>query len=407
MPEDTKYQDKLRDMLQEIMGEQFTKSNEILESTKQELTLLKEQNTEFAQKIEKIEKMPAKKVDAVIPGAEDKSVALYKGYNLQYFGKELTITDKYIVAPELRENISKFLIDVVKATNVEGTGSRGGYLVPDEYGDVVMAHARLNSVCLQECQVLPMSTDTLRIPAENAKAAVSWGNEEAQLAASNPTFAEIVLTAQRLGAYTIASNELLADDKYDFVSMLTSQFAEAIAIEIDDSVFNGGNGSTFAGALSGANYTVSCAATGTSPSRHIQITNVELSSAIAALTSNKLMGAKFYFHQNSMHFVRVQEDTAGNPIFALPGNGVPGKVYEYPYVVSAQVGAAAPAASTPFVLFGNMKKSYVIGQRRGNMLLEVDPYGLFDTYRTRFRMVTRWDGAVALSDGLVKIVTHA
>lgn len=371
---------------------------------------MKEQNEVIAERIEKIQNQPAEKVAVAVPGKEDKKVNFYKGYNLKKMGSNLAVEPYFKVADEDREIASKFLIDVVqgKATNVEGTASRGGYLVPDEYSDIVMSHARLNSIALQEAYVIPMRTDVLRIPKEASNIAVSWGSEESTLAVSNPTFGEIVLTANRLGAYGIVSNELLADEQYDFVSILTSQFGEAIGQELDDSMFNAGGSSTFTGALSGATTnTVTCAATATSPNRHIQLTNDELSQAISKLTSNKLVGAKFYFHQNSMHYVRVQEDTAGNPIFALPGNGVPGTVYEYPYVVSAKVGAASPAAATPFVLFGNLKRCYVIGQRMGNMTLEIDPYGLFDTYRTRYRMVTRWDGEVALEDGLVAIKTHA
>jgi HK97 family phage major capsid protein len=404
-----KYFDKLTKELSDRLSQSLKDEIKAVKEEQEEtIAKLKEQNEVIAERIEKIQNQPAEKVAVAVPGKEDKKVNFYKGYDLKKMGKDLSVQPKFMVADEDREIASKFLIDVVKATNVEGTASRGGYLVPEAYADIVMAHARLNSVALNEAMVMPMSTDTLRIPKEASSVAVTWSAEENSLGESNPTFGEIVLTAQRLGAFGIVSNELLADEQYDFISILTSQFGEAIGQELDDSMFNGGGGSTFTGALSGATTnTVTCAATGTSPNRHIQLTNDELSQAVSKLTDNKLMGAKFYFHQNSMHYVRVQEDTAGNPIFALPGNGVPGTVYEYPYVVSQKVGAAAPGAATPFALFGSLKRCYVIGQRMGGMTLELDPYGLFDTFRTRFRMVTRWDGTVALEDGLVAIKTHA
>jgi len=410
MPDETKYQDKLREMLKDVIGGEMEKANDIMEQTKEEIAKMKDESAELKAKIEAIENAPAQKVQVAVPGKEDKKVNFYKGYNLKIMGRDLDIKNVYTVDPHDREDIAKWMIDVIqgKATNIEGDGARGGYLVPDEYGNVVMAHARLESFALRECMVIPMATDTLRIPKEGTNVSVSWTAEEASLGATNPTFGEIVLSAKRLGAVSTVSNELLNDNQYDFVSLLTSQLAEAIGQEIDDSAMNAAGGSTFTGALSGATTnTVTCAATGTSPNRHIQITNSELSQAIAKLTDNKLRGAKFYVHPQSMHYIRVQEDTAGNPIFAMPGNGVPGTIYEYPYVVSDKVGSATPGASTPFILFGNLKKYYVIGQRRGNMLLEVDPYGLFDTYRTRFRMVTRWDGTPTIESGLVAIKTHA
>lgn len=399
MKDETKYQDMLKGMISEMIDGK-TKDEAVEEAALQNEKIVKalEENTDLKARLEALEKMPAKKVDLSVPGKDGARVDfMYKGFDLRKQGARLQIPE------ERRERHAKFLIDCIKATNIEGNGARGGYLVPDEYADDVLAFARLSSVTLQDANVVDMGTDVLRVPAELANVAVTWTAEEADIGASNPTFSEVVLTAQRLGSYSIVSNELLADEQYDFVSMLTSQFAEAIALEIDSQVFNGG---TFTGALSGCTTnTVTCASTATSPNRSIQITHDELSQAIAKLTDNKLAGARFYIHQNALHYIRVEQDTAGNPIFAMPGGGVPGTIYEYPYRVSSQL-PGAPAAASGFVLFGNLK-NYMIGRRRGNMVLEVDPYSLFTTYRSQFRMVTRWDGKPGLCGGLVVIKTHA
>ena len=400
MEKDKKYQDMLKGMISDMIdGKSKEEALEVAAAQNEKIAKALEENADLKARLEKIESMPAKEVNLSVPGKDGVTKKfIYKGYDLRKQGANLEIPE------ERRERHAKFLIDcLAKATNVEGTGSRGGYTVPDEYADDVLAFARLASVTLQDANVVDMGTDVLRVPAELANVSVTWTAEEDDLGQSNPTFSEVVLTAQRLGSYSIASNELLADEQYDFVSMLTSQFAEAIALEIDKQVFQGG---TFTGALSGCTTnTVTCASTATSPNRHIQITHDELSQAIAKLTDNKLAGSKFYIHQNSLHYIRVEQDTAGNPIFAMPGGGVPGTIYEYPYRVSSQL-PATPAAAAGFILFGNLK-NYMIGRRRSAMQLEVDPYGLFDTYRTRFRMVTRWDGKPGLCGGLVVIKTHS
>lgn len=404
MEKDQKYQEQLRNMLKEIIGEStMDQAKEIAAETNEKVAKLLEQNKELADRLEAMEKMPAQKVELPVPGRDGVvKEFMYRGYNLKTQGASLSLPE------EKKEGYAKFLIDCLqKAAMNEGTAAQGGFLVPDEYGDEILAFTRRSSVALQEATVYDMGTDTLRVPREASNVAVSWGNEAATLAASDPTVGELVLNAKRLGAYSTASNELLADSSFDIVSWLTSQFAEAIALEIDDSAFNAAGGSTFIGALSGTTTnTVSCAATGTSPNRHIQLTVDELSLAISKLTDNKLANAKFYFHLNSIHYVRVQEDGAGNKVWAQPGNGVPGTVYEYPYRVSDKIGSATPAAATPFALFGNFK-NYVIGRRRGSMILEIDPYGLFTNYQTRFRMVTRWDAAPGLEAGMVAIKTHA
>lgn len=401
--DDKKYQEQLKGMLKELIdGATKEQAMEIAAATNEQIAKIMESNSELKERLEAIEKAPARKVQLATPGSEKTVSALYKGFDLRKQGASLMIDDN-----DKKEKIAKFVIDCVKAAMNEGTASQGGYLVFDEYEDVVLAFARRNSIALQEATVYEMNTDTLRVPAESTNVATAWGSEAAQLDQSEPTVAEVELSAKRLGAYGLMSNELMEDASFDLVSWLTSQFAEAIALDVDDATFNGTTGSSFTGALSGASTnTVSCAATGTSPNRHIQLTVDELSQAISKLTDNKLRNAKFYLHLNSLHYVRIQEDTAGNKVWAQPGNGVPGTIYEYPYRVSDKIGSSSPAANTPFALFGNFK-NYIIGRRKGAMRLELDPYGRFDYYQTRFRMVTRWDGAPGLEKGLVAIKTHA
>jgi HK97 family phage major capsid protein len=149
---------------------------------------------------------------------------------------------------------------------------------------------------------------------------------------------------------------------------------------------------------------VTCASTTTVPNRHIQITEAELSEAISKLASNKLMGAKFYIHRNSLHYVRQLEDSGNSKIWMLPNAAnMPATIYAYPYEIVESI-PAAPNAGDSFIVFGNLK-NYILGVRKGNWSLEVDPYGLFTTDMTRFRVVTRFDGEMGLENGLVAIET--
>lgn len=393
------YEKKLKGLLEEVMGKMNLQ--EAAEKREEQFAKLIEDNAELKALVEKMQNQPAQKVNVQVPGDVTVKDYIYKGFDIRKQGQVFQIPE------DRREGMAKFFIDAIrgKAALAEGTGSTGGYLVPDEYADEIYAFTRLNSVGLRECNVVNMASDVMRLPYESTGITVAVGNEAAALSESEPTVGEVQLTAERFGAYAKASNEFLADATNDVVSWLTGLFAEATAKVIDENVFTGG---TFSGILSGASVeTVTCAATGTSPNRHIQLTVDELSQAISKLASNKLMGSKFYFHRNSLHYVRIQEDTAGNKVWAQPGNGVPGTVYEYPYEIVDNGLPATPGAASGFAVFGNLKKHYIIGRRRGGMVLEVDPYGLFTNYQTRFRMVTRWDGSPILESGLVVIKTHA
>lgn len=400
-----KFQEMLKGMINEMIDNK-TKDEavEIAAETNEKIAKALEQNAELRAKVEALENAPAKEVKIATPDMpNDVKSYIYKGYDIRRQGEQLEMPN------ERKEAYAKFLISAItgKAAMQVGTDSEGGYLVPEEYGNEILRFATLQSIALQEATILPMNRSVMKIPNLATDVSVTWEGEEDTLAESEPTFGEVSLTARKLAAYSKCSNELLADSAFDVVGFLTERFAGAIAEEIDDSAFNGGGGSTMTGALSGAtSNTITCSSSATSPSRHIQLTEDELSQAIAKLTDNKLNNAKFFLHPNSMHYVRVLADDNGGPIFARPGNGVPGTIYEYPYRVGSKIGSSAPGAATPFALFGNFK-NYIIGRRKGAWTLEVNPYSGWTTDQTYFRITTRWDGAPGLEAGLVAIKTHA
>ena len=360
------------------------------EATDEKFAKMTEDNADLKARIEAFEARPAKKVALDVPGKEDKKVnVLYKGYDLKRQGAVLEIEDQ-----EVKDNIAKMFIDMIhgKAAMNETTDGEGGYLVPEEYADSVFAFARLSSVALQDADVIQTSTDSFNIPAENAGITVSWKTEATAVAASDPTFANVNLTPVKLGAYSTASNELLMDSKYDIVSRLTQQYGESIGQELDNQVFNG----TEFTALIGAAGINTVDAGGTGPS---DITFALASNAIAQIPSNKIMGAKFYMHRTFLHYFRAKTDNDAMPILDVRDGGF--TLYGYPI----QLVEAMPTDSTGgacIAVFGNLKY-YAIARRLGVMQLDVDPYGKFLEYQTRFRSVTRWDGAPTGASGFCQM----
>lgn len=393
-------QKELLNLVRELVDKQKVRE-EREQALEEKVLALEEMSSEQKAIIERLETEPVES-KIVVPGSTEMTDVVYRGYNLRDQGLVVQIADE-----AKKERYAKFLIDFVKASYfgdaeakaamAEGTGSTGGYLVPDEFFNEIMAFARLQSFALQDCRVINMSSDTIKIPAENTHVSVSWKGEAATLGESEPTFAEVQLTPKKLGAYSIASQELLEDSAFDIISYLTADFAEAIGQEIDNRVLNAGADSTFTGALSGAGVTVTQTATGGWAGFSVD----ELSNAIASLAPNKIVGAKFYFHRTGFHYVRVLKDTNGQPIFARPGNGVPGTIYEYPYSL-VETMPYTNTTGNPIGLFANMKY-YGLGVRRAAMNLAMDPYGLFTKDQVRFKMTVRVQGAPLLASGLVVI----
>ena len=50
---------------------------------------------------------------------------------------------------------------------------------------------------------------------------------------------------------------------------------------------------------------------------------------------------------------------------------------------------------------------FALGRRLQSMTLDLDPYGLFTNYQTRFRIVNRWGMSIGLPGGFCRIVTAA
>lgn len=199
------------------------------------------------------------------PNGAEKRV--YMGYNLDMQGSEMKwkmnypqnaniLTQLYpvtrIADDQHREEYAKFLIDVIKATKqdpgamarlaasrekatmTEGTGSTGGYLVPEEFTNELLAFARLQSLGLRYCRVWPMSEMIRTVPVESTGVSVAWTSEGSAATETEPTVGEVTLTAKKLDAFGVVTNELLADSAIDIVSWLTQLFAEAIGQELDN-----------------------------------------------------------------------------------------------------------------------------------------------------------------------------
>ncbi len=371
-------------------------------------------------RLKKIEALPLEKfaAPAVI------SSKMYKGYNLNHqgafiknrvgklefscFDKEENIQDfcKFLIAfvraakfgdPEAKQDLKEMY---AKASLAEGAAATGGYLVPDEYQWDIVQLARSRAHMLQICRVVPMGADTLYIPTEAALATINWKAEAAQLTQGDPTFGQVQLTAKKATAYAISSNELLADSRIDIASILTEQFAYGIALDIDNQVLNGTgdpvSGLLVSGVLTSNIVTTSGASMST-------ITATDLSLAIQKLSEGDLANAKYLLCRLGLHYIRSLKDTTNSPIFAMPGATVPGKIYEFPYLMSEKI-ANTDGTAKPIGLFGDFQK-YIIGRRAGAMALDVDPYGKFDYDQTRFRMISRWAFALGRETAFTKIIT--
>jgi HK97 family phage major capsid protein len=269
----------------------------------------------------------------------------------------------------------------------------------------ILWFARERSIALQQARIVEMTSAKQSWPRETASATVSWGNTTNE---SEPTVDEVELDAIELSCWAGVRNTHLADSRSDIVAWLTANLGEAVGLELDNMMFNGvGTDSPFicSGILSAACGTdVTLESTSTAFS---QLSSTDLSEMIAALDGVRKAGARFYMNGAVLHFIRDLKDTNGRPIFmdGHIGAGVPGTIFGYPYTEAIKM-VSTSASNTAFMAFGNLQH-FLLGRRLQSGVLDVDPYGLWTTNRTRYKIYQRWALEMALTAAFVRLLTNS
>ena len=273
--------------------------------------------------------------------------------------------------------------------------------VPDIVEREILTFAREKSVVLQYARVWDMTSEKQSFPAETDAVSVGWGNTTSE---SEPTVSEVELTAEELSAYSVVKNATLQDARTDIVSWLTEAMAEAAGLELDNEAYIGDGSNVCSGLLSAAcGYSVVMATGSTAFSN---LTADHLSEMISKLDGLKKQGARFFMNGAVLHYVRILKDSNDRPIFIeTVGAPMSGTVYGYPYTEVIKMPSTS-AANTAFVLFGNLRY-FAVGRRLDTATLSVDPYGLFTTNRTRFKLYQRWGMKIGLAKGFVRLLTAA
>lgn len=404
------------------------------EAKDEETGIQKNADNEIKEKVESMEAKLAAYEEAAKKGFaiprfidkgtdEDQAKELYTPFDLQKQGmklKEKVFSNSgHQVTDENREKIADYMILFFKAGYMNdpyaqmelrkrgleqresktALGDSGNtFPVPDIVEEEIFHFARESSIALQDAAVYDMYSESHSWPVESGSATISWGNTTAN---SDPTITEVQLDCQELSAYTVVRNTTLQDARSDIVSWLTSNMAEAEGLELDNQMFNG-TGDPCSGILTAAcGYSV---VMGSGSTAFSTLGASDLSNMIAQLDGLKKMGAKFYFNGAVLHYVRTLTDDQSRPIFIeTVGSPLSGTIYGYRYKEAIKI-TGTSASNTAFGSFGNLKY-FALGRRLASTSLQVDPWGLWTTNRTRFKIYSRWALEIALANGLVRVLT--
>lgn len=125
----------------------------------------------------------------------------------------------------------------------EGTAADGGYLVPEEFANVIIEDVRDVSIMRQFASVMTTTTDTVHIPSLISRPKAAWRAEKAVKNTSTATFSENVLTPYSLAVIVGVTNEAVADARLgvggSFVNYLAQLMSTAVSEKEEEAFWEG------------------------------------------------------------------------------------------------------------------------------------------------------------------------
>lgn len=257
----------------------------------------------------------------------------------------------------------------------EGTTTAGGFTVPDPLSADLIYLREQFGIARQNCKVVPMSADNLLVPNATASTTVYYPGENTAITASDLTFAQVNLVAKKMAVLTQVSRELAEDSVIDFGATLARDMAFVMAKEEDRVVFNNAVDAT--SGINGILYAVySADATKANIASLVLFTTAQTVAFSPTLANIRSMvqklptyaaNAKWYMHKE-IWFTAIApllDGLSGNSISDIANAYGPNpSLYGYP-VVFVQNMPKTLAASTPYILLGDLSVGTLFGDRRG------------------------------------------
>lgn len=283
-------------------------------------------------------------------------------------------------------------VSITKA-QAEGVDGAGGYLVPEELMANIITLREQFGVFRQECQVVPMGSDTLNWPRRTGGLTAYFTGENQAITESQAAWDNVNLTAKKLGALCRMSNEIAEDAVVSIADWLVGEIAYAFASKEDDCGFNGDGTSTYGGMRGIAQIFQD----GSHTAGQYQVSSATWSSMVikdftgvmGTLPQYALANAKWYMSQQGFYSIaaKVFAEAGGNRTDTL-SEDVKHRILGFPVVFAQKLPVTTPGSGKPMFFFGDLSKAAALGERRGvtikrsdHRYFENDQIGLLGTER--------------------------
>lgn len=343
------------------------------------------------------------------PATEPASVAKAKS-TAASAGKDLKNTKPY-------ESVGSMLIDVVAHTvkgdsgaterlynaNLNtGTGSEGGFLIPEDFVGSMLERADEQSELFSRTTQLPLKGNTANIPAvdETSRAdgsryggiQVFWVNEGSEATYKQPKFRNLDLKLKKIMGLVSVTEEMLEDAPL-LSSWLNTAFPAEMAFTLDQAIFNGdGNGKPLGILHANNGALIVVAKEGGQTADTIVYENIV--KMWARMPARRASRAVWYVTQQVMEqlpFMKLDVGTGGSAVFLPPGgaSGAPyGTLFGRPVISIEQANTLGDQGD---IVLADM--SDYISVVKGGLKTAQSIHVNFNKDITAFRFTRRINGA--------------
>ena len=252
--------------------------------------------------------------------------------------------------------------------------SAGNYLLPKPFLAEMFVTLEEHGVARRTFRGVPMTSKNLDLKDVASKPAVVWEAENAKITETSIGFGEKQLVAKKLAALLPWTNEFDEDSAFNFITIASQLFGEAIALKEDQAGFLGGGSSDTANGgyigmlnLVGAKVHNLGGFNGSGKTGYADVTFDDLNTAKNMLSLARKRNARWFVHHSIVGVLERITGTDGQYVYRQPQTpGQPGTIWGYPV---EQVEAMpklddADQEGSRFIAFGD-PSNMLFGTRRG------------------------------------------
>lgn len=278
----------------------------------------------------------------------------------------------------------------------ERIGEDGGFLVPVEIQTEIQKKMSADDSLLAKCRQFPVSGNSLSLPIDETSpwsggVTAKWLGEGGQHSQSKPSFGQASWKVHKLGAFVVATDELL-EDAVALEGYIKAMAPNAIVQKINEAIISGDGVAKPTGILSSGFKVMVSKESG-------QTADTVVYRNIAKMYSRMLpqsrANAAWYINAAVEDQLRVLKDDAGNFIYLAPGS----QANQTPYgillgrPVIPMMGALQALGDEGDIVFADLSYYYAV-VKSGGMKNSVSTHIYFDRDQTAFKFTMRVDGSV-------------